>query len=77
MCQAHGYPTEREQINGVTGVIDGNNVYGSLENRSRSLRDLQSKQLEKTVNRPLTSKSLLQIVTRTLGRFMPYLLVTV
>ena len=43
MCQLEGFPMEREQINDVTGVIDGNNVYGSSEETTRSLRVLQCK----------------------------------
>ena len=43
MCQQDGFPMEREQINAITGVIDGNNVYGSDEETTRSLRDLESK----------------------------------
>ena len=43
MCQQDGLPMEREQINAITGVIDGNNVYGSDEETTRSLRDLESK----------------------------------
>jgi adenosine/AMP kinase len=34
---------EREQVNAITGVIDGNNVYGSDEDTTRSLRELTSK----------------------------------
>ena len=43
MCQREGFPMEREQINAITGVIDGNNVYGSSEETTRSLRDMESK----------------------------------
>jgi hypothetical protein len=41
-----GFPMAREQINAITGVIDGNNVYGSSEQTTRSLRHLQSKYIE-------------------------------
>lgn len=43
MCQTEGFPVEREQLNAITGVIDGNNIYGSSENTTNSLRDLKSR----------------------------------
>ena len=43
VCQLEGFPVEREQVNIITGVIDGNNVYGSSENETLSLRNLTGK----------------------------------
>ncbi|CAB4025491.1 peroxidasin homolog isoform X3, partial [Paramuricea clavata] len=39
MCQRDGYPEERQQINEVTAVIDGNNIYGSADKTTDNLRD--------------------------------------
>lgn len=42
MCQREGYPEQRQQINEVTAVIDGNNIYGSSEKITKILRDKRS-----------------------------------
>ena len=45
MCQQEGYPEQRQQINEVTAVIDGNNIYGSSEKITKILRDKRSMSL--------------------------------
>ncbi|XP_028395858.1 uncharacterized protein LOC114519877 [Dendronephthya gigantea] len=42
MCHNYSVDTKREQVNIITAVIDGNNVYGSSENTTLRLRDLEN-----------------------------------
>ena len=51
MCQRDGYPEERQQINEVTAVIDGNNIYGSADKTTDNLRDKKSKLIKDNENK--------------------------